>query len=104
MPLREEPAADDLLAIARDVLLNELLPALPPDRAFAARMVANAMAIQRRLLPVHRQLFVEANPIPVKWAMQRLGLCGGALRLPLTELDAANEANVEAALQDAALL
>ena len=66
--------------------------------------VANAMAIQRRLLPVHRQLFVEANPIPVKWAMQRLGLCGGALRLPLTELDAANEANVEAALQDAALL
>ena len=66
--------------------------------------VANAMAIQRRLLPVHRQLFVEANPIPVKWAMQRLGLCGGALRLPLTELDAANEANVEAALQDAGLL
>ena len=66
--------------------------------------VANAMAIQRRLLPVHRQLFVEANPIPVKWAMQRLGLCGGALRLPLTELDAANEANVETALQDAGLL
>ena len=66
--------------------------------------VANAMAIQRRLLPVHRQLFVEANPIPVKWAMQRLGLCGGALRLPLTELDAANEAIVEAALQDAGLL
>ena len=66
--------------------------------------VANAMAIQRRLLPVHRQLFVEANPIPVKWAMQRLGMCGGALRLPLTELDAANEANVETALQDAGLL
>ena len=66
--------------------------------------VANAMAIQRRLLLVHRQLFVEANPIPVKWAMQRLGLCGGALRLPLTELDAANEAIVEAALQDAGLL
>ena len=66
--------------------------------------VANAMAIQRRLLPVHRQLFVEANPIPVKWAMQRLGVCCGVLRLPLTELDAANEANVEAALQDAGLL
>lgn len=46
--LREEPAAPDLLAIARDVLLNELLPALPVDKAFAARMVANAMAIAAR--------------------------------------------------------
>jgi hypothetical protein len=46
--LPEEPLAPDLLAIARDVLLNELLPALPPDKAFAARMVANAMAIAAR--------------------------------------------------------
>lgn len=46
--LREEPQAPDLLATARDVLLNELLPALPPDKAFAARMVANAMAIAGR--------------------------------------------------------
>ena len=42
--LREEPAAGDLLAIAREVLLKDLLPALPPDKALAARMVANAMA------------------------------------------------------------
>ncbi len=46
--LREEPEAADLLATAREVLLNELLPALPPDKAFAARMVANAMAIAGR--------------------------------------------------------
>ena len=46
--LREEPQATDLLATARDVLLNDLLPALPPDKAFAARMVANAMAIAAR--------------------------------------------------------
>lgn len=46
--LREEPGAADLLATAREVLLNELLPALPPDKAFAARMVANAMAIAAR--------------------------------------------------------
>ena len=46
--LREEPQAPDLLATARDVLLNDLLPALPPDKAFAARMVANAMAIAAR--------------------------------------------------------
>jgi hypothetical protein len=44
----EEPLPADLLATARDVLLNELLPALPPDKALAARMVANAMAIAAR--------------------------------------------------------
>lgn len=66
--------------------------------------VATAMAIQMRLLPVHRQLFVEANPIPVKWAAARLGLCGGALRLPLTVLEPGNQARVEAALREAGLL
>ena len=66
--------------------------------------VTAAMAIQRRLLPVHKQLFVEANPIPVKWAMQRLGHCGGALRLPMTELEPGNQGKVEAALREAGLL
>jgi 4-hydroxy-tetrahydrodipicolinate synthase len=63
-----------------------------------------AMEIQRRLMPVHKQLFVEANPIPVKWAMARMGLCGGALRLPMTPLSPANEAVVEAALRTSGLL
>ncbi len=66
--------------------------------------VSRANAIQQRLLPVHKQLFVEANPIPVKWALQRLGRCGGTLRLPLTELDAAHQPKVEAALREAGLL
>ena len=66
--------------------------------------VTAAMAIQQRLLPVHKQLFVEANPIPVKWAMQRLGHCGGALRLPMTELEPGNQGKVEAALREAGLL
>jgi 4-hydroxy-tetrahydrodipicolinate synthase len=63
-----------------------------------------AMEIQRRLMPVHKYLFVEANPIPLKWAMARLGLCGGALRLPMTSLAPANEAAVEAALRASGLL
>jgi 4-hydroxy-tetrahydrodipicolinate synthase len=63
-----------------------------------------AMEIQRKLMPVHKQLFVEANPIPVKWAMARMGLCGGALRLPMTPLTAANEPVVEAALRASGLL
>ena len=63
-----------------------------------------AMEIQLRLMPVHRNLFVEANPIPVKWAMARMGLCGGALRLPMTPLSPALAPVVESALTAARLL
>jgi len=63
-----------------------------------------ALAIQHRLLPLHRDVFIEANPIPVKWAMQRLGLCGGTLRLPMTELDPAHQSTLEAALKTAGVL
>ena len=63
-----------------------------------------AMALQFQLLPLHKQLFVEANPIPVKWAMARMKLCGGALRLPMTPLTAGNEAAVEGALSACGLL
>ena len=63
-----------------------------------------AMQLQRRLMPLHRNLFVEANPIPVKWALSRLGRCGGALRLPLTPLTPASQAKIEQALKDSGLL
>jgi 4-hydroxy-tetrahydrodipicolinate synthase len=63
-----------------------------------------AMEIQRQLMPVHKHLFCEANPIPVKWAMARMGLCGPAMRLPMTPLSAANEPVVEGALRASGLL
>ncbi|MBC7599489.1 MAG: 4-hydroxy-tetrahydrodipicolinate synthase [Polaromonas sp.] len=63
-----------------------------------------AMKIQLKLLPLHKNLFVEANPIPVKWAMARMGLCGGTLRLPMTPLETANEAAVENALRVCGLI
>ncbi len=66
--------------------------------------VATAMRIQLQLLPLHRELFCEANPIPVKWALARLGRIGGHLRLPLTGLEPANQSRVEAALRQAGLL
>ncbi|WP_425479182.1 4-hydroxy-tetrahydrodipicolinate synthase [Pseudoxanthomonas composti] len=66
--------------------------------------LAQARRLQQQLLPLHRQLFVEANPIPVKWAVQRLGRCGGTLRLPMTELEPGNQALVEAAMHQAGLL
>jgi 4-hydroxy-tetrahydrodipicolinate synthase len=65
---------------------------------------AGAMAIQRKLMPLHRDLFIEANPIPVKWAMARMGLCGGTLRLPMTPLAEHHGRVVEAALRAGGLL
>ena len=62
------------------------------------------MAIQMKLMPVHKHLFVEANPIPVKWAVARMGLMQPHLRLPLTPLTTANEPVVEQALRAAGLL
>ena len=66
--------------------------------------VKEAMRIQFQLLPVHKNLFVEANPIPVKWAMQRMGLCGPTLRLPMTELSESQQPVVEAALKACGLI
>jgi 4-hydroxy-tetrahydrodipicolinate synthase len=66
--------------------------------------VRTAMRLQMQLLPLHKQLFVEANPIPVKWAMARMGLCGPTLRPPLTPLSASHQAALEEALRNAGLL
>jgi 4-hydroxy-tetrahydrodipicolinate synthase len=66
--------------------------------------IATAMKIQFQLMPLHKHLFVEANPIPVKWAAARMGLCGHTLRLPLTQLSASQQPVVEAALKASGLL
>ena len=72
--------------------------------AAMAGHVQKAMEIQFKLMPMHKNLFVEANPIPVKWAMARMGLCGGNLRLPMTELSKPQQPVVEAALRASGLL
>ena len=72
--------------------------------AAVAGNARRAMELQMQLLPLHRHLFVEANPIPVKWAMARMGLCGPTLRLPMTPLEASNEAVVEGALRQCGLV
>ena len=72
--------------------------------AAMAGKAREAAAIHLKLLPLHSHLFIEPSPAPVKWAMARLGLCGGAPRLPVIELTAAGQATVEQALRDAGLL
>ncbi len=72
--------------------------------AALAGNVQRAMEIQLRLLPLHRALFVESNPIPVKWAAARMGLCKDALRLPLTVLTPDNRPTLERALGASGLI
>jgi len=63
-----------------------------------------ARALNERLMPLHKHLFVEANPIPVKWALQQMGMIKGGIRLPLTPLSAAHHETVRAALRSAGAL
>ena len=63
-----------------------------------------AEAINQRLIPLHQKLFVEANPIPVKWALHEMGLIPTGIRLPLTELSASCHATVREAMQQAGVL
>ena len=73
-------------------------------RAALAGNARQATEIHLRLLGLHRQLFAEANPIPVKWALARMGRCGPALRLPLVSLSEPLHAPLEQALREAGLL
>jgi len=63
-----------------------------------------ARALNEQLMPLHNAMFVESNPIPVKWAVQELGLIQGGIRLPLTPLAEEYRQQVRAALKGADLL
>ena len=63
-----------------------------------------ARAIDADLQALHRDLFVEANPIPVKWAVARMGLIGDTVRLPLVELAAAHHETVLRAMRAAGVI
>ena len=72
------------------------------EAALAGRL-DEARAINRTLLGLHRQLFCEANPIPVKWALQQMGKIQSGIRLPLVPLSEGCHARVRAALQQAGI-
>ncbi len=70
-------------------------------KAALAGDIAAARACNDRLLPLHRNLFVEANPIPVKWALAEMGMIENELRLPLVPLSPQHHEAVRAALREA---
>jgi 4-hydroxy-tetrahydrodipicolinate synthase len=71
--------------------------------AVAAGDFAKARAHNNRMLGLHRHLFVEANPIPVKWALQQMGLIGEGIRLPLTPLSSSFHDLVRGAMEQAGI-
>ena len=58
-----------------------------------------ALALNDRLAALHKELFIESNPIPVKWALHQMGLIPPGIRLPLTPLSEASQARVRQAMQ-----
>lgn len=65
---------------------------------------SEARALNEQLMPLHRAMFVESNPIPVKWAVAQMGLIQTGIRLPLTPLSAQYHPQVQSALHAAGLL
>jgi 4-hydroxy-tetrahydrodipicolinate synthase len=102
--------------MARDVILNggkgvisvsaNVAPKLMADmcKAALAKSADQAAALDKKLAPLNEKLFVETNPIPVKWALHRMGKIPNGIRLPMTWLSKEAEAQVEAALRESGVL
>lgn len=83
--------------VAPQLLHDMCAAALAGDRA-------KADAIDEKLNDLHASMFVESNPIPVKWAMHRMGRSGAGIRLPLTWLSNSFHSQVEKAMEKAGVL
>jgi len=66
--------------------------------------IAKAVEINNRLIPLHAKLFIEPNPVPVKWALSEMGLMPAGIRLPLVSLSSQYHDIVRSALRDAGVL
>ncbi len=83
--------------VAPRAMSDMVAAALKGDAAAAAQL-------DEPIVALHRDLFLEANPIPTKWALMRMGMIGSGIRLPLTELSAQYQPAVLAALSTAGVL
>jgi 4-hydroxy-tetrahydrodipicolinate synthase len=97
-----------LLLLGGDGVISvtaNVAPALMHELCAAASAgdLARARSVNNRLLGLHRHLFVEANPIPVKWVLQEMGMIGGGIRLPLTPLSSSFHDLLRAAMEQAGI-
>ncbi|HYN76513.1 MAG TPA: 4-hydroxy-tetrahydrodipicolinate synthase [Lamprocystis sp. (in: g-proteobacteria)] len=105
----DDASSCDFLLLGGDGVISvtaNVAPRQMQDLCAAARADdrPRARAIDHQLAGLHRDLFVQSNPIPVKWAVAEMGLCGGGIRLPLTGLSDQYQAAVRAALLQAGCL
>jgi len=101
-------AFDSILAGARgDISVTaNVAPKLMHEMCALARAgkEKEARAVNDRLMGLHKNLFLEANPIPVKWALNQMGLIKGGIRLPLTPLSPSHHEAVRQALRAAGVI
>ena len=105
----DDPTAVHLMTMGGHGNISVTANVAPRDmaelcKAAMAQDAKRAIDLHMKLLPLHKQLFVEPNPIPVKWALAHMGKAGGALRLPLTPLTPASQELVKAALHESEVL
>ncbi len=105
----DDPTARDFMLAGGNGVVSVTSNVAPAQmaamcKAALAGDAEQAEKLDAPLQALHRDLFVESNPIPVKWALQRMGLIEAGLRLPLIELSAAHQPIVEAALNSAGVL
>ena len=104
----DDPTAMELMLAGGHGNISVTANVAPAQMAELCRLAlagdrAGAEAVNDRLRLLNSALFVEANPIPVKWALHQRGLIGGGIRLPLTRLDPAFSEQVTAAMEAAGL-
>ena len=73
-------------------------------KAAIAGDIATALELNNKMFPLHKKLFIEPNPVPVKWALAEMGKMPGGIRLPLVPLAADCHEAVRAALREAGAL
>jgi len=86
-------------------VMANILPKETSDicELFFSGRIKESLELQLSLMGVCRALFVETNPIPVKYAMQLMGYCSGIVRLPLTRMDEKNRSGLESAMRKAGI-
>ena len=105
----DDAAAMEMMLMGADGNISvtaNVAPALMHEMCLAALegREAEARSLNQRLAPLNETLFLESNPIPVKWALQAMGRIEGGIRLPLVTLDEAYQPQLREALQAEGLL
>lgn len=105
----DDPTAMDLMLLGAkgDISVTANVAPKAMSEMCAAALAGDrdkAQAINDQLMPLHDNLFLESNPIPVKWALEQMGIIEGGIRLPLTPFGSTHHDQLRAAMQSAGIV